>query len=532
MMKIALFCTQDDGGAGKASLRLNNGLNLIGEDSTLFVKRKTTDNQQVIQLQSPEINNAVFEKAVWKYFYTNVYEGNTICSAMYPSVGFDYLEKIHQFDIINLHWIPSFLSLEAIAEINRLGKPIVWTLHDQNPMTGACHYTHGCDKYQTDCSDCPQLKVNSNNITRTILETKIKYLPKTLTVVTPSLWLAKCAKESAVFKKHRIEVIPNSVETDIFWPSKKSDAKISLGLPADAKVILFGAQDLKEKRKGMAELVKITKLLWENGNINELVEANKVWALVFGYHSPLLDELGIPYQALGYVNEDQKLSLAYSASDVLALPSLEDNLPNLMLESMACGTPVVAFKTGGMASTIIDGQNGYLVPLKDLKQFTKRIIDVITGTSMEASSRSFAEQNYRLEIQASKYKDLFHEVINGFVYDKYLSISKIFPETASVMGSYIGEASVEMQNDLNQLFSDREFLGQERNRLLQELDQLKCELDQLKYERDSLKQELQVIYFSRSWKLVTLLRLGWKIVRKSIKFILPYAIVRYYQKKR
>ncbi|HEY3389170.1 MAG TPA: hypothetical protein VGK38_06325, partial [Prolixibacteraceae bacterium] len=159
-LKISLFCTQDNGGAGKAALRLNKGLNQIGEDSTLFVKWKASGNDKVIQLNSPEINNRVFERVIRKNFFTNILLGNTIASAMYPSIGSNVLEQLREFDVVNLHWIPTLISLETIAKIHQMRKPIVWTLHDQNPMTGACHYAHGCEKYKSDCSECPQLKNN------------------------------------------------------------------------------------------------------------------------------------------------------------------------------------------------------------------------------------------------------------------------------------------------------------------------------------------------------------------------------------
>jgi len=409
-MKIAHFCTQDDGGAGRAALRLNKGLNQIGEDSTLFVKVKTTDNPTVLQIQSSDFSNKVSE-CVQKFFFSNVYTGNTICSIMYPGIDFSFFERLQDFDIINLHWIPTMVSLEDICKIRAMGKPIVWTLHDQNPMTGACHYTHGCEKYKSDCSDCPQLKDNIYNVTRAVLEAKVKHLPKDLVVVTPSHWLAGCAKESMVFRNHHIEVIPYSLETDVYKPINKIDAKTALGFPATAKVILFGAQDLNEKRKGLTELIEAAKHLRTDDKAKQLIEYNQLYILLFGYPSPLIESIGIPYKTVGYINREEMLSLVYSAADVVALPSLEDNLPNIMLESMACGTPVVAFATGGMNDVIKNGKNGFLVPLKDTESFATRLLDSITGEPMENYCRLFAEENYRLDIQANSYKALFQRLV-------------------------------------------------------------------------------------------------------------------------
>ena len=373
-----------------------------------------------------------------------------MCSAMYPSIGFDYLNSIQDFDIVNLHWIPTFVSLEAIAKIRAMGIPLVWTFHDQNPMTGACHYTHGCKKYQDNCSDCSQLRDNPQNITRIILETKIKYMPEDLVVVTPSQWLADCARKSAVFKEHRIEVIPNSLEVDLFKPVEKTLAKTILGIPPTAKVILFGACDLKEKRKGFQELLEAVKLLscGENKRMADLIQNQSLFILTFGRQTPLLDQLAIPYRALEYVDNDHQLALIYSAADVFALPSLEDNLPNTMLESMACGTPVVAFSIGGIPDVVRDDQNGYAVPAGDVRQFAGRLSDIIIGQSMEESCRRFAKENFALDIQAKRYRDLYVDITRNFDTNKHATqVPVLFPEMSQVVAAYFCDSAIEAQKE-------------------------------------------------------------------------------------
>jgi glycosyltransferase involved in cell wall biosynthesis len=452
-MKVALFCTNDIGGAGKAALRLHKGLNLIGEDSTFFVKHKSGFDNNVIQLHGPEINNLLFENIVQKYFVQNIYSGNTMSSMMYPSVGFNFLECIKEYDIINLHWVSMFISLEAIVKMNVMGKPVIWTLHDQNPMTGACHYTHGCEKFQTDCSGCPQLRENSYNITKVLLETKIKYLPENLVLVAPSKWLADCAKSSLVFKNKRVEVIPNSLETDFFRPVDKQEAKKSMGIPQDAKVILFGACDLKERRKGANELLKVIRYFKQTtyAGINKLIEKKQLYLLIFGSGAFLLDDLDLPLIQLGYVKHDEELSLIYSAADVLALPSLEDNLPNSLLESLSCGTPVVSFAAGGMLDVIENGRNGFLVPLHDARSFAERLIDVLQGKSMSEKCRRYALDHFALNVQATKYRDLFQEVIKEKkVWSITNNIPVMFPEAAQVLMPYVCKAAIEnkLESDL------------------------------------------------------------------------------------
>ncbi|KPU43683.1 D-inositol 3-phosphate glycosyltransferase [Oxobacter pfennigii] len=632
-MKIALFNTHDNGGAGKAALRLNKGLNLIGVDSKLFVRQKSVQDSNVVQVISNEINNRLFDNLTMKHFINNIKDGNTISSIMYPSIGFDFLNMIKDFDIINLHWISMFISLEAILYMRTTyNKPIVWTLHDQNPMTGACHYAHGCDRYKNDCSECPQLVENKFNITKSILEAKVKYLPNDIIVVTPSKWMAKCARESTVFKKNRIEVIPNSLETDIYEPYGKSFAKKELGFTANTKLILFGAQDLKERRKGLHELLKSINILKKDEYIQGLLERNELCILTFGHSSPLLDDMNVPYKSIGYVESDEKLSMIYSASDVLVLPSLEDNLPNLMLESMSCGTPVVAFDTGGMSDTIINNVNGYLCPLYDSEKLAYYISKALKY-NMQEDCRSLILDKYRLEIQAKNYNTLFQEIsVTDRKRTEHINqhIPYIFPEVAIGLSPFICSVSKDIQNELYNLENERnvsiitqenlmqerdsvmaerevlrqewdnsilefkkvkqerdtaieeqERLRQERNKLIvyqenmrqernkliayqeklrQELDilileqeksrqehnllkaeqeniigeleALKIENKKLAQERNTVSAELNSVYKSRSWLITYPIRIFWKLTKKFVKFILPYAIVRYYQKKK
>ena len=304
-MKVALLSTNDYGGAARAAVRLCDALHKQDVVSDIFVKYKKSNLDYIKQIRGPQIHNLLIENIAQEYFYSNIYEGNTMLSMMYPSLNFDFQELVDNYDIINLHWIASFVSLESIVKLASQ-KPIVWTLHDQNPMTGACHYAHGCNKYLIDCNDCLQMKKNELNLTKVLLEAKIKYMPRNLVVVTPSKWLAECAKKSPVFKKNRIEVIPNSVELDIFKPMNKNKAKKMFGFPEDMKIILFGAENHKERRKGFVELMEAMQRLKEMPIMQEFVRENKIAVLAFGNESEEIKKLNIPYAALGYIEDDNK----------------------------------------------------------------------------------------------------------------------------------------------------------------------------------------------------------------------------------
>ncbi|MUG73947.1 glycosyltransferase [Paenibacillus validus] len=511
-MKIALLNTFDNGGAGKAALRLNKGLNSIGEDSRLFVKWKTIEDENVTQVISPEVNNKFFDKLSMKYFINNTKPGNTISSLMYPSVGFDFLNLFKGYDVINLHWISSFVSVEALMKLNSIQKPLVWTLHDQNPFTGACHYTHGCEKYKVDCDICPQLEKNELNITKYILDAKIKYLPKNITIVTPSKWLAECARESAVFRHNRIEIIANSLETEIYKPQNKSAMKKELGLSDDTKIILFGAEDLSENRKGLHHLLDCTHYLKQNGLFQKLINENKVCVLTFGKPSPILDQMDLPYKALGYIDTDEKIAEIYSVADVLALPSTEDNLPNMMLESLSCGTPVVAFNTGGIKDVIINGYNGYLSEVGDNVNFAENIIKVFSNNEqMIDNSRRYAEEQFALKVQGEKYKELFEELINNksdsSLFLKTSNVPRVLPEVSVPLMEYVCEVSIEIGNEIKKLEDENIILKQQHIELITNQEQLKVitkerdgilqKLDSLIAERDELIQTKEVLTIER-----------------------------------
>ncbi|NEW07082.1 glycosyltransferase [Paenibacillus sp. SYP-B3998] len=497
-MKIALLNTFDNGGAGKAALRLNKGLNSIGENSQMFVKWKNIDDETITQILSREINNKLFDELSMKYFIKNIKKGNTISSLMYPSVGFDYLNLFQSYDVVNLHWIPSFISIEAIVQLDRMQKPIIWTLHDENPYTGGCHYTHGCEKFKINCSNCPQLVTNPSNITKHILESKIKYLPKNITIVTPSIWLAETAKESALFKNHRVEVIANSLETDIYKPYKKSQLKRDLGLSENSKVLLFGAEDLNENRKGLSYLLDSINYMKQNNKINKLLLDNELHVLTFGKPSPILDSMDIPYKSLGYINNDERLAEIYSVADILALPSLEDNLPNMMLESLSCGTPVVAFNTGGIKDVIVEGYNGFLCEVGDSVSFANKIINVLfSDISFSENCREYAEEFFALNIQANKYKALFEDLINNKTnYFSSGNVPRLVPEISEPLMDWICDISLDIENQINKFEKDNiamkngiEELIKERDTVLAQSERLKEERNHIIIERENIKSE-------------------------------------------
>lgn len=571
-MKIGLFSTYDGGGAGKAAARLNRALNSIGECSNMFVKYKQTNDNNIIKIDSNEINNTLLEDLSKTYFKENIKTGNTMSSIMYPSIGFSYLDFVKELDIVNLHWIPGLVSIEAIAKIHSMKKPMVWTLHDENPFTGACHYTSGCEKFKTNCSECPQLLRDEVNITKEILKLKSEKIPEDIVIVTPSIWLAETAKESRVLKNNRIEVIPNSIDMKVYTPVKKEIAKENLGIDPNVKVILFGADDITEKRKGFELLLEAMDYLKKEEYIQDLISNNKLLILNFGNGNDKLKEMDLPQKSLGYIREERELANIYSASDVVVLPSLEDNLPNIMIEGMACGTPVVGFEIGGLKDAVIENETGYLCKLKDTKALALNIEKALKNKNLSKKCAEFARNKYSQDIQAKAYSRLYKEIIDNNHSSKYYvdKIPYIFPSMQKHLINYMGnlysnkEAEVIRLNDLHckDLYKNEELQNEnkkltkiinEKNDEILELSikneesnknliDLKNRYDDaneelrstyIKYEKvlamkDQLKNELKIetecnielqkeidnIYSSRSWKITKPLRICFRYIKK------------------
>ncbi|MBT8351462.1 MAG: glycosyltransferase, partial [Deltaproteobacteria bacterium] len=281
-----------------------------------------------------------------------------------------------------------------------------------NPFTGGCHYAGDCLKYKTSCGACPQLgsdteKDLSNHIWKQKYDV---YKNLSINIVTPSRWLGKCAARSKLFSPFPVNVIPNGFPIDIFKPHPKAEIRKELDIPESAKVILFGAESVVNARKGFAYLIEaLNRLSVEDGH--------KRVILTFG---SLPEGVKItsrcPVYNLGSVANENQLALAYSAADVFVIPSIEDNLPNTVIEAMACGIPVVGFDIGGIPDMVDHKKNGYLVKPKNIGGLIEGIDWVISssesGTNFSERCREKVEKEYSLEVQAKSYYELYKGIVN------------------------------------------------------------------------------------------------------------------------
>jgi glycosyltransferase involved in cell wall biosynthesis len=412
-MKILLLNTSDlEGGAARAAYRLHKGLQKIGIPSQMLVQSKISDDNTVISPNSSLEQEMMHLKTILEglplKFYPSRQRTNYSLQWL-PELISQKIEAIAP-DIVNLHWINGgYLRLETIAKFN---KPIVWTLHDMWAFTGGCHYTQDCDRYTQSCGACPQLNSKSDwDLSRWIWQRKKRaWKNLNLTIVTPSQWLAKCAQSSPLLVKSRIEVIPNGLDLNVYKPVDKSLAKNLLGLPDNKRIILFGSLwATSDLRKGFHLLLPALQQL------SKLPNSDNIEIAIFGASRPKdPPDFGFKTHYLGRLNDDLSLSLLYAAVDVFVAPSLQDNLPNTVMEALACATPCVAFKIGGMSDLIEHQQNGYLAQPFITEDFAGGIAWILENSERYGKlckrAREKAEREFSIELQANRYKTLFHEL--------------------------------------------------------------------------------------------------------------------------
>jgi len=276
-------------------------------------------------------------------------------------------------DVIHLHWVnQGFLSLNVLDKIFRSGKRIVWTLHDQWPYTGICHYAEVCDRFQSGCHDCPLLALPSNkDLSYKVFEEKRRiWKDADITFVGCSQWIADAAKESVLTQGHRIVSIPNAIDHNIFRPISKSEARKTFGLPEEEKIVLFISQKVTDERKGGRFLDEALKQLTGI----RLVRVGK----------------GGDYE----IHDEQRMAQLYAAADAFVTPSLQDNLPNTIVEAMSCGTPCIGFHVGGIPEMIHHKQDGYVARYRDTNDLAEGIRYVLAHPELREAAAQYAAETY------------------------------------------------------------------------------------------------------------------------------------------
>ena len=324
--------------------------------------------------------------------------------------GEDPWRHLPESDLAHLHWVSRFVDYGTFFELIPKRIPIVWTLHGMDAFTGGCHYDQGCNRFAQGCGRCPQLgSKSSTDLTQRVWQRKWdsfqKLRPEGLHIVTPSRWLGEQAGQSSLLSGFPRSVIPYGLDTEIFAPRDRRVSRGMLGIPLESRVLLFLAQSVRDHRKGFHHLTHA---------LEALESRSEMFLLSLGSGAPprLAGFAGIHMEHMG---NDWLLSHVYSAADILVVPSLQDNLPNTVLESVSCGTPVVGFAVGGIPDVVRPGLTGLLAAPGDTDDLRRAIIGLLKNEEgrkeMAIHCRKIATQEYALEIQARRYLDLYQEVL-------------------------------------------------------------------------------------------------------------------------
>lgn len=420
-MRILIINTSEKtGGPAIAASRLMESLKNNGIKAKMLVRDKQTDQISVVSLKRSWLQ-------VWKFMWeriviwrANRFKKNHLFSVDIANTGTDItsLPEFQQADVIHLHWFnQGMLSLKDVRKILESGKPIVWTMHDMWPFTGICHYAKECTHYEQECHHCPFLYGGGKRkdlSTYTFRKKKELYQIAPITFIACSEWLKNKAMKSALLPADSVINIPNPINTNLFRPRNEKEARIKCKLPQNGKLILFGSVKIMAERKGAKYLIEACKLL---------AEKNPEWketvgVVTFGNQSEHLQDL-VPFKVypLNYVKNEHQLVDIYNAVDLFVLPSLEENLPNMVMEAMACGVPCVGFNIGGIPEMIDHLHNGYVARSKSAEDFANGIQWILTEPEYDELSEQACRKaiaNYSESIIAKKYTDIYNKITGKY----------------------------------------------------------------------------------------------------------------------
>lgn len=390
----------NSGGAAIAAMRHCEAMRCAGIDAQML--SRFGDDNEFTTIYNPirenkvlsglkkrilyKLNRLIVKKTAWHWGTTDI--------------DISHLELVKDADIIYIHWVNDFLGYSAITELLKMNKPVIWFMHDMWPITGGCHYSFSCRKYESDCKECPQMKA-LRYLTSNVLSKKVKAWQKynNLIPVAPSSWLTVCIQNSALFLNSRAYNIPNVIDTDVYCPQEKNGIRRELGIPVNKKYVIVSAMGFNNPFKGMAYMVE-AMLKLAVADI-EFIVVGKCRLTDFP------KELHQKLHLMGLIKNQRDMVNLYNSADALIITSLAENFPNVVIEAMSCGIPVVGFATGGIKDQIIHKKNGWLTEPKN------------TAGLVEGVRWVFENSNYKELSDTTR-----QTVIDRYSYQKVLDIHK------------------------------------------------------------------------------------------------------------
>jgi len=414
-MKILHLSTFDTGtGAARGSQWLHDALRRRDIDSSMMVAKKISDDATIHPLPGALPRFAAKLRMQLDNLPLRAYRttDESFWTLGWMPCRFDRLVAELQPDIVHLHWVGA--GFMPISALRRFSCPIVWTLRDMWSFTGGCHYTAGCEKYRNGCGACPQLRSSSEmDLSRAIWQHKKRnWRDLDLWLVPISQWLGDCAAASPLLNQYPIEVIPNGLELSTFSQVDKATARASWDLPPDRPIALYGAINAtRDARKGYAELVQALRILGSQESAKDML------LVIFGdLEKSDIPDCGIETRHVGYIDDNQRLSQLYAAADVAVMPSLQEAFGKTLIEAMACGTPVVAFDSGGPRDIVSHGIDGYLAEAFNPEDLARGIVwcfdQTAAGVDLGGAARLKVKAEFDIEAVADRYQALYQTILS------------------------------------------------------------------------------------------------------------------------
>ncbi|HVW22537.1 MAG TPA: glycosyltransferase family 4 protein [Opitutaceae bacterium] len=406
-----LISTNDvRGGAAKCAARLHDALPGVGVRSRLLVANRARSEPDILEYNpvapAPRALGRLVFRLARRLYRPSVRRTGGFFSFDRAPIGRRLLGQLPPCDLVNLHFVADLFDPRLLPHLAE-AVPVVWTLHDMNPFTGGCHYSDGCERYTAGCGSCPQLRLSDGprDLTHRCLARKRSALERVsaerFAVVASSRWMAAAAGRSSLLGRFDVHHIPSGVDTEDFRPMPRDQARRRFGLPEDARIALFVAEVVSDRRKGLQLLPAAAEAA---------ADLPGTLFVTIGQGAA-----GENFRHLGSLRDTESLRAAYSAADVFVLPSLEDNFPNTMIEAMACGTPVVGFATGGIPDAVHDGATGLLAPTGDGAALAAQVRRVLAHQGLRRSlgceARYLVEQEYNIHLHARRYATLYEQML-------------------------------------------------------------------------------------------------------------------------
>ena len=391
---------------GRAAIRLHEAFVKKGIDSNMITLRPApNDDKKIIQKGKSATIISRLDQLLQPFLNKNTIP--KFGAFTYPILGSDISKMgiIQSADIIYIHWtLNGFLNLKSYIKLAETKKPIVFIMHDMWNITGGCHHSFTCEKYKSHCNNCQVFKKDKvKDLSYKGFNKKMAFYKKykNLYFVSPSRWLYDCAKESALTKHKPIFHIPNLLNTSLFKPIDKSIAKKIFNLNPNEIIVSFGAISVDNPYKGWSYLISALMHLAKDDRFSNIT------LMVFG-NTPKNEFIKqIPFKTIftGFLRDEYSTMLVYNATDVFVAPSMADNLPTTILESLSCGTAVVGFKIGGIPDMIEHKKNGYLAEYKDAE-------DLATGIKFCLLNKISGKlpHSFDSEVILNQHYDLFNQV--------------------------------------------------------------------------------------------------------------------------